>query len=185
MNASGEPITKCPVCRYDLTGLPRNYTCPECGFEYDEHMRVWILKNPAFVSSYIPAISFWCFMAVLFVLKFLPGDLPARLVRVSNVFLDALILYLLFLTFLTLRSYAFVLVSPRALIYRLAIGPVRSVRWSELIYVDLDPEPRILVRGKPRRLFLPINFLRRTRREQLLTAIRKEWTNTTMTACET
>lgn len=35
--------THCPVCRYDLTGLPKNYTCPECGFEYDETMRVWFM----------------------------------------------------------------------------------------------------------------------------------------------
>lgn len=47
MNECGEPITKCPICRYDLAGLPKNHTCPECGFEYDESMRIWWIKGPS------------------------------------------------------------------------------------------------------------------------------------------
>lgn len=27
----------CPRCDYDLTGLPAEHTCPECGCKYDEH----------------------------------------------------------------------------------------------------------------------------------------------------
>lgn len=27
----------CPQCDYDLTGLPDEHTCPECGFVYDTH----------------------------------------------------------------------------------------------------------------------------------------------------
>jgi len=45
MSADGEPITKCPVCRNDLTGLPKNHRCPECGFEYEETMRVWVAPD--------------------------------------------------------------------------------------------------------------------------------------------
>ncbi len=45
MNAGGDPITKCPMCRYDLSGLPKNHQCPECGFEYDETMRVWYVRK--------------------------------------------------------------------------------------------------------------------------------------------
>ena len=32
------PLRHCPHCRYDLTGLPRNHRCPECGQPYDETM---------------------------------------------------------------------------------------------------------------------------------------------------
>lgn len=28
-------LTHCPICTYDLSGLPQSHTCPECGFEYD------------------------------------------------------------------------------------------------------------------------------------------------------
>lgn len=34
-------LKRCPVCGYDLRGLPARHRCPECGFEYDEHTRVW------------------------------------------------------------------------------------------------------------------------------------------------
>jgi hypothetical protein len=41
MQPNGGPITECPVCRYSLEGLPRDYQCPECGFGFDHRMRVW------------------------------------------------------------------------------------------------------------------------------------------------
>ncbi len=37
----GQPLTQCPMCAYSLTGLPENHVCPECGFAYDESMRIW------------------------------------------------------------------------------------------------------------------------------------------------
>lgn len=46
---NGGPIEVCPVCEYDLHTLPRNYRCPECGFEYEETMRVWIIRFPRFL----------------------------------------------------------------------------------------------------------------------------------------
>jgi hypothetical protein len=36
------PLTHCPICRYDLSGLPKDHRCPECGFEYDASMRMWV-----------------------------------------------------------------------------------------------------------------------------------------------
>jgi len=43
---SGQRITHCPVCNYDLTGLPKNHHCPECGFEYDESTAFWDWRVP-------------------------------------------------------------------------------------------------------------------------------------------
>lgn len=34
-------MDRCPVCDYSLAALPSDYRCPECGFEYDRHTRVW------------------------------------------------------------------------------------------------------------------------------------------------
>ena len=57
MSGSGEPITRCPVCLYDLTGLPSNHRCPECGFEYDETTRVWWMRV-------VPPRLFWCVIII-------------------------------------------------------------------------------------------------------------------------
>ncbi len=39
-------ISGCPRCDYDLTGLPSQHACPECGFAYDEHTMVWKRIRP-------------------------------------------------------------------------------------------------------------------------------------------
>lgn len=56
MSVSGEPITQCPVCRYDLAGLPKKHICPECGFEYEETMRIWCAEKPSVKSLLVLSI---------------------------------------------------------------------------------------------------------------------------------
>jgi len=34
---SSTSLKTCPRCDYNLTGLPDEHICPECGFEYDPH----------------------------------------------------------------------------------------------------------------------------------------------------
>lgn len=34
-------LDNCPVCTCDLSTRPPPDRCPECGFDYDEHTRVW------------------------------------------------------------------------------------------------------------------------------------------------
>jgi hypothetical protein len=41
VDGRSRPLSHCPICLYDLAGLPNNHKCPECGFAYDESMRVW------------------------------------------------------------------------------------------------------------------------------------------------
>jgi hypothetical protein len=36
-------LTNCPKCCYSLTGLPKRWRCPECGFEYDD--RTFVLSG--------------------------------------------------------------------------------------------------------------------------------------------
>lgn len=40
-------LTHCPICRYDLTGLPDQHRCPECGYDYDRDSEVIPLQGPA------------------------------------------------------------------------------------------------------------------------------------------
>jgi len=39
-------LETCPDCGYDLHGLEPPGRCPRCGFEYDQHTRVWRSSRP-------------------------------------------------------------------------------------------------------------------------------------------
>lgn len=39
-------LTRCPVCSYDLRGLPVSHRCPECGFPYDKKTASWRPGTP-------------------------------------------------------------------------------------------------------------------------------------------
>ena len=41
-----KPLTRCPQCKYSLTGLPAQHRCPECGLFYDLNSRVWRNRFP-------------------------------------------------------------------------------------------------------------------------------------------
>ena len=58
MDASPKPLQRCPVCEYDLSTLPKTHRCPECGFEYDESMRVWVFPQARWLPRLIIVIFF-------------------------------------------------------------------------------------------------------------------------------
>lgn len=64
MQINGDPITECPICRYSLEGLPRDHQCPECGFEYDETMRVWRTKL-SLAFAVVPVLIFAAFFLLV------------------------------------------------------------------------------------------------------------------------
>ena len=39
-------LGKCPICGYNLRGLPSKYSCPECGWPYDAQTRIWRPQKP-------------------------------------------------------------------------------------------------------------------------------------------
>jgi len=39
-------LTHCPICKYDLTGLPDQHHCPECSFEFDRNSTLIQLEPP-------------------------------------------------------------------------------------------------------------------------------------------
>lgn len=60
---SARGLDRCPICDYDFATLPSAYRCPECGFEYDEHTRVW-MRKPIFFLTMRGQVLF-CAMGVL------------------------------------------------------------------------------------------------------------------------
>jgi hypothetical protein len=71
MSETGQPITECPVCRYNPTGLPKNYRCPECGFEYDETMRIWRPGSSPIVFLRIIAAAVWLYQGFYLAIELL------------------------------------------------------------------------------------------------------------------
>lgn len=61
----GESLTKCPVCRYDLTGLPAHHRCPECGFEYDETKVVWYGSRKWWITTILWFSLLWVLAGVV------------------------------------------------------------------------------------------------------------------------
>lgn len=55
-----DPLRRCPVCRYDLKGLPANHNCPECGFTYDDTMQIWwvpVLRGWVLFVAWVAAFT--------------------------------------------------------------------------------------------------------------------------------
>lgn len=48
-------VSKCPICRYSLQGIPRNLPCPECGTEIEYE----IVQSPFFRSAVLKT-RVWC-----------------------------------------------------------------------------------------------------------------------------
>lgn len=43
---SDKALSTCPACRNELQALPPPNRCPHCGFDYDDHTRVWLACAP-------------------------------------------------------------------------------------------------------------------------------------------
>lgn len=61
-------LKQCPICGYALEGLPSEYRCPECFFEYDGFTRVW---RPRRRPSSAALLVFYLVMLVVLGLRLL------------------------------------------------------------------------------------------------------------------
>lgn len=61
---SARGLDRCPICDYDFATLPDAYRCPECGFEYDEHTRVW-MPGRTYRLGRLARLSSWFLLLVL------------------------------------------------------------------------------------------------------------------------
>ena len=132
MSAGGEPITKCPVCRYDRTGLPRNHRCPECGFEYNETMRVWIApdRSRAAVLGVILYLVACAFFSVVAHTRGGLGNSFATWKSVQYFFflLLAIVIYRMW------RSRPFIAVGATRLCWRMPLDRPRHRLWIDIVF---------------------------------------------------
>lgn len=113
-NDNHEPLERCPVCRYSFHGLPDAYRCPECGFEYDEHTRVWrpkrigILRGlwlPIFLIADVALLLFFGVLSpMLWLFMVIGGAFVAAVSAIP--------------WYANWRSLPFVAVAPRGIVYR-------------------------------------------------------------------
>ncbi len=148
MSAGGEQITKCPICRYDLTGLPKNHRCPECGFEYDETMRVWMPGSSRIWYLRTVAAAVWLYQGfhlaiesfILPILFWKPPmfgpELVARLVWFS--FASYFLMFP--------RRLRFLIVWKEGLVYKFKFASLCKCPWSSVAVVD-DPSAPFRVRS--------------------------------------
>lgn len=158
MSAGGEPITKCPVCRYDLTGLPKNHRCPECGFEYDETMRVWrppanrIRKIMSSVFLAVLVIFLWLFAMAIFVFGTSSSSGQSHLLTfIQTIGIAAVV----FWEYRVSRSPSFTIVSREGLVYKCPLRASQFVPWKEIDLRQGLSRPLRIIDGKFQRIPLP------------------------------
>lgn len=119
-------IEDCPQCGYDLTGLPSEHNCPECGLAYDNQTRVWRQRN---------AIGQWfaiggIVLGVTATLLILRRYEPALFLSVSGL----VILLLGLIRWRVAASSPFVMISGRGLSFRRR-WRTKHFPWNEVSYV--------------------------------------------------
>ena len=126
------------MCRYNLTGLPREHRCPECGFEYTATMRVW-QTAPFSRSESITAILFGPGLAVLILIAVRLAGSPGFPTGSLLVLLAVIGLTPLIGMTIRMRSTrAFITLDKDRLVLRSMLGRVRTFAWSELWIPDPD-----------------------------------------------
>lgn len=164
---NGRPIQVCPVCQYDLQSLPRNYRCPECGFEYEETMRVWSARLPKGMV-WVPLV-FLAVFCLAVVAKFLikPGTTFSRPLAFA---MSGMLLVTLINVSAYYRFRGFIVIGVAGIYFRFKRQRVEFRPWSEvqlnnsIWLTDLSTGSPSLPR------YLPAQYLKGAERE----AIRNE-----------
>lgn len=172
MSAKPPTLTHCPVCRYSLTGLPRNHRCPECGFEYDQTTVVW--RPPVFPRWFLFMI--WMFLFALASTSLDPRPLFRRL-GFSGSEASAIVFFLSAVPSFIGLYYprGMIVVTARGIGFRGPFGSVDFVPWRE-IRLERDRPVLYAVKGRAKvELPLSASGLTRRRRRLLHTIIVERW----------
>ena len=113
-------LAKCPVCSYDLTGLPATHRCPECGFAYDQQTLVWRSGKAPRMWVLLGGVACVIGISALMNARFLKGALFAGI--------GGSMAYLWHAT----RRERFVALGPNQLVFRDEAADVRSIAWIDI-----------------------------------------------------
>ncbi len=146
-------MSRCIVCRYDLTGLPASHACPECGFEYDETMMVWSTPRAleghanqhdtrqARYGAMLGYLGIGLSVLGMTMSTFRPTFPPTSTSQryMPLLFCGVLLLAALGMRYLTRHRPSFVAVSNGAVAYRRLLRPARCVRFADIVNVKALP----------------------------------------------
>jgi len=170
----GEPITKCPVCRYDLTGLPKNHRCPECGFEYDETMRVW-QSGVAHARGFVLSALACRVLAAMEALRFVGGVLDPK-AEVRETICHLLLAVVMIIVVAKLRTArSLILLAPYGFWYKLPIGRMRFVPWRAIRFDSPQTAPKRVSRRWRKNLTLPAGLVSDSDREHFYYQMYDRW----------
>lgn len=140
----------CPICDYNLVGLPDEHTCPECGLEYDENTLVIEKHSSKAVVTIVAALM--ALGAARAALELIGVATSNVAVRTIDVFKDLL--------GLVICSAA------AAMMWRMRSRPAMKL-------VVAKRGPALLIPGRPPRTF-DWNDIEGARRRQTLMSFRAE-----------
>jgi len=156
MSTGGKPITKCPVCRYDLAGLPKNHRCPECGFENDETMQVWQPGASRIVYLRVVAAVVWLYQGFHLAIElFIVHILFWKPTMFGQELVERLVWFSFASYFLMFpRRPRFLIVWKAGLVYQFKFASLCRRPWNDVAIVD-DPSAPFRVRSGRRMKQLP------------------------------
>lgn len=134
-------LKRCPRCEYSLFGLPINYHCPECGFEYDEHSREWGRSKDRVMGKILMTLGdsgwpvFYSTMLCIALDVWMPGLSRWFYLIIWSAGFGSIIYWVL-------RNHRlwFVTVSPEGVTYRIAMWNSQTIAWPDIVEARLGTD---------------------------------------------
>ncbi len=119
-------LGKCPICSYNLRGLPNTHRCPECGWFYDTQTRIWRPLKPKVIFGGLVGLIFGS------------GQLVQFIFHAPRLWIPVCVLWIGLTSFLAWRCYLlykrgqFVCVGPDGIRYRLQKAETQLILWKDI-----------------------------------------------------
>ncbi|MCH8853367.1 MAG: hypothetical protein IID41_12065 [Planctomycetes bacterium] len=119
-------LGKCPICDYNLRGLPNTHRCPECGWFYDAQTRIWRPLKPKVIFGGFVGLICGGSQLVQFIFQ-----APRLWIPVCALWIG-LASYLGWRCYLIYKRGQFVCVGPDGIRYRLQKTEAQLILWKDI-----------------------------------------------------